>query len=156
MTAKTDYIASILLESSSITRHNAVLDHEREVAIKDLTVWNHFSLYSIPGPYEVTIGSEGTRIKFTVLAKGRAEPVSLAVPLAPFRGLIRDYFLICESYVEAVKIGNLSRIEAIDMSRRGLHNEGAELLQSLLRGQALMDSETARRLFTLLSVLHLK
>lgn len=156
MNGTCEYIESITLDESSITRRTPELDHERSVAVHDLTEWNHFAVTGKKGPYAVTLGSAENRITLTIRAGAQSKPLVLAVPLSPFRSVIRDYGLICESYFEAVRTGNIPRIEAIDMSRRGLHNEGSDLLAALLDGKVEMDYETARRLFTLLHVLHLK
>jgi uncharacterized protein (UPF0262 family) len=151
-----EYIVAIELDESSLTARTPELEHERQVAMNDLIEWNHFAIRGAQGPYTLALKCAGNRITFTATSPAQTQPVSLAVPLAPFRSVIRDYFLICESYFEAVKAGNLPRIEAIDMSRRALHNEGSELVMTLLAEKIDMDSETARRLFTLISVLHLK
>jgi uncharacterized protein (UPF0262 family) len=152
----TQHIKAITLDESSITKRSEHLEHERLVAMNDLTHWNHFAIKDAEGPYNIKLSTAENRISFTATSASQVEPIVIAVTLAPFRSTIRDYFLICESYFEAVKTGNLPRIEAIDMSRRGLHNEGADLLSSLLADKVTMDSETARRLFTLICVLHLK
>jgi uncharacterized protein (UPF0262 family) len=154
--ASTQHITAITLDESSLTAQSSALEHERQVAMNDLIEWNHFALKEAEGPYTLVLKTAENRIIFTVTSQKLARPAVLAVPLAPFRSVIRDYFLICESYFEAIRTGNLPRIEAIDMSRRGLHNEGADLLASLLADKVGMDSETSRRLFTLLTVLHLK
>jgi uncharacterized protein (UPF0262 family) len=150
------HITAIVLDESSMTARTSELSHERQVAMNDLIEWNHFAIKGAQGPYSLALKSADNRITFNVTSAHLKSPITLAIPLAPFRSIIRDYFLICEGYFEAVKTGNLPRIEAIDMSRRGLHNEGSELLIELLADKVEMDSETARRLFTLLTVLHLK
>lgn len=152
----TQHITAITLDESSLNSRTPQIEHERQVAMNDLIEWNHFAIKQVQGPYTLILKSSENRITFTAHTQAAEKPITLAVSLAPFRGVIRDYQLICESYFEAVKTGNLPRIEAIDMSRRGLHNEGAELLSELLADKIEMDSETARRLFTLLYVLHLK
>jgi len=153
----TQHIASITLDESSIKRRTNELEHERRVAMNDLIEWNYFAIKDAQGPYHITLGTADNRIVIAAASKTLTySPLTFAIPMAPFRGVIRDYFLICESYFEAVKTGNLPRIEAIDMSRRGLHNEGSELLSTLLSDKVTMDNETSRRLFTLICVLHLK
>lgn len=152
----TQHITSIALDESSLTARTEALEHERRVAMEDLIEWNHFTIKGADGPYALTLKTAENRIIFAVISPVLKKPVTLIIPLAPFRGIIRDYFLICESYFEAIKTGNLPKIEAIDMSRRGLHNEGSELLVTLLADKVDMDSETARRLFTLLCALHMK
>lgn len=154
--ATVQHITAIALDESSLNARTSELSHERQVAINDLIEWNHFEVKGSQGPYALTLKTAENRITFTVSSDSLKKPVAVAVPLAPFRSIIRDYFIICESYFEAVKTGNMPRIEAIDMSRRGLHNEGSELLTELLAEKVVMDSETSRRLFTLLCVLHLK
>jgi uncharacterized protein (UPF0262 family) len=152
----THHIASLTLDESSVFARMPEHEHERQVAITDLVDWNHFALPGSEGPYDVVLGTADNRITMKINARELLTPQFLNLPLAPFRTLIRDYFLICESYREAMKTGNMARIEAIDMSRRGLHNEGSRLVQSLMSGKADMDFETARRLFTLICVLHIK
>jgi uncharacterized protein (UPF0262 family) len=152
----TQHITAITLDESSLTARSAEHEHERQVAMNDLIEWNHFALKDAEGPYTLVLKTAENRILLTATSPRLKQPAVLALPLAPFRGVIRDYFLICESYFEAVKTGNLPRIEAIDMSRRGLHNEGASLLTELMGDKVEMDSETSRRLFTLLCVLHMK
>ena len=149
------HITSVVIEAG-LTARTPDLDNERQVAVNDLIEWNHFSIKGARGPYTLALKSAENRIIFLATSPTLTQPVSINVPLAPFRTVIRDYFMICESYFEAVKTGNLPRIEAIDMSRRGLHNEGSDLLAALLSEKIEMDSETARRLFTLLCVLHMK
>src|SRR6185437_9068850 len=90
------------------------------------------------------------------VSEGDDETETIVVPLAPFRRVVKDYFLVCESYSKAIRGGNLGQVEAIDMGRRGLHNEGAELLRECLADKATIDRDTSRRLFTLICVLHLK
>lgn len=154
-------ISTLTIDKASITKRSREIEHEISVAINDLIEWNHFEVKNksgenVEGPYTVTLGTSDNRISLKVEAKSLSKPMSITVSVSPFRSLIRDYFLICESYFEAVKQGNLPKIEAIDMSRRGLHNEGAELLTSLTQEKVVMDYETARRLFTLICALHLK
>jgi len=156
MSSETRYIYAITLDEASITSRSPPIDHERTVAMNDLIEWNSFSIREFTGPYAVLIATSENRISLQVTSQASPETVTISLILAPFRSLIRDYFLICESYFDAVKAGNLPRIEAIDMSRRGLHNEGAELLQGLIADRVQLDSETSRRLFTLLCALHLK
>jgi len=150
------YISAVYLDDATLKTHNAQKQHEREVAINDLIDWNHFTVEGMEGTYELTLGSSENRIIFSIKGKQTQEPLTIAINLSPFRSLIKDYSLICESYFEALKTGNLSRIEAIDMSRRGLHNEGASLILDVMPEKITIDSETARRLFTLIYTLHLK
>ena len=150
------YISAITLDESGIAKRTTVLEHERNVAMNDLIVWNHFVVKELAGPYRLTLSTSENRMTFNVQSDAGQTAQLIAIPLGPFRSTFRDYMLICESYFEAVKTGNLPKIEAIDMSRRGLHNEGADLLSTLLADKIEMDYETSRRLFTLLHVLHLR
>jgi uncharacterized protein (UPF0262 family) len=152
----TQHIATITLDESSIKRRTPELEHERVVAMNDLIEWNHFAVEGAEGPYDVTLSTSENRIAFKIKSPSLAKPLTIALALTSLRGVIRDYTLICESYFEAVKSGNLPKIEAIDMSRRGLHNEGSDMLTGLLEDKVTLDSETSRRLFTLIYVLHLK
>lgn len=152
----TSYIAAIMLDESGIAPRSGNLDHERSVAMNDLIEWNHFEVKDAEGPFRITLGTAENRITLSITSDSLIQPLLLAIPAAPFRGIIRDYMLICESYFEAMKSGNINKIEAIDMSRRGLHNEGADLLANSLGEKVSMDYETARRLFTLLHVLQMK
>ena len=152
----TEHIAAIVIDEAGLTARTSELEHERKVAMNDLIAWNHFAVTGAQGPYRLELKNAGGSILLLATGAGAAKPVSLPLPLAPLRSVIRDYFLICESYFEAVKTGNIARIEAIDMSRRALHNEGSDILTELLEGKVEMDSETSRRLFTLVCVLHLR
>ncbi|MEI6729888.1 MAG: UPF0262 family protein [Pseudomonadota bacterium] len=152
----TQYIKAISLDEKGIKKRSPHIEHERSVAMNDLIEWNHFAIKDVSGPYEITLGTAENRIKITAISEHAPDPIAISLNLAQFRSIIRDYFIICESYFDAVKLGNVPRIEAIDMSRRGLHNEGADLLAILLADKVTMDSDTARRLFTLICVLHLR
>lgn len=130
-------------------------DNERRVAVADLLDGNHFSPEGEDrGPYAVRMTVEDGRLAIEVNTEG-GEPVrGFMISMGPFRGVFRDYFMICESYREAVRDASLNQIEAIDMGRRGVHNEGSELLRERLKGKIDVDFETARRLFTLIGALH--
>jgi len=108
------------------------------------------------GPFHLRIGLEENRLVLDLRTTDESPLDRLTLPLQPFRGIIRDYFLICESYYKAIRTATPSRIEAIDMGRRGLHNEGSELLRERLAEKVEMDLDTARRLFTLICVLHIR
>ena len=152
----TQHIEAIFIDEASITKRSDEIEHDRAVAINDLIEWNHFAIKDIVGPYQLTLKTAENRIVFSVISNSITKPITISLTLSPFRSIIRDYLMICESYFDALRTGNLPRIEAIDMSRRGLHNEGADLLTSLLLDKVTIDSETARRLFTLIYSLHLK
>ena len=153
----TNRIARVTLDERSVVRRSPEVEHERAVAIYDLTEENSFCLVEGPaGPYDLSLGIEDNRLVLDI-GNENAEPVAKHIlSLTPFRLIVKDYFTICESYYEAIKRSSPSQIEAIDMGRRGLHNEGAELLRERLAGKIDLDSNTARRLFTLICVLHIR
>jgi uncharacterized protein (UPF0262 family) len=150
-------IAKITLDERTVVRRNADIEHERAVAIFDLLEENSFApAAGRPGPFHLHLGIEESRLVLDIRSTG-GDPVDrVLVPLAPFRGIVKDYFLICESYFNAIRTASPSRIEAIDMGRRSLHNEGSELLRERLAERVEVDLNTARRLFTLLCVLHIR
>ena len=150
-------IINITLDEQSFVRRNPDVDHERRVAIFDLLQENNFELIGHDiGPFNLHISVRESRLVFDV-ASGEGDNVaSIVLALTPFRSIIREYFLICESYYDAIRTSSPSRIEAIDMGRRGLHNEGAELLRRHLISRVRIDEATSRRLFTLICVLHFK
>jgi uncharacterized protein (UPF0262 family) len=150
-------IARIRLDSGSIVRWSREVEHERQVAVFDLLERNSFALEGgFCGPYLVELSLRDANLVFSVQAEHRPDQAEVVLSMRPFRKLIKDYFLICNSYFEAIKNASPSRIEAIDMGRRGLHNEGAEKLVDVLAGKVRLDDETARRLFTLICVLHVR
>jgi uncharacterized protein (UPF0262 family) len=151
-------IAKVALDESTVVRRNADIEHERKVAIFDLLEENEFSLTAgAPGPYSLHLSIEDNRLVLDVRSEDDTEALERVVlPLVPLRNLIKEYFVVCESYFAAIKTASPSRIEAIDMGRRGLHNEGAEILVERLADSLSMDTNTARRLFTLVCVLHIK
>jgi len=150
-------IADITLDEHSVIRRSAEIEHERRVAIFDLLENNHFApIGDDRGPYTLHLAIEDNRLVFNITGAGGAALDRVVLPIRPFRGLIKDYFTICGSYFEAIKRASPSQIEAIDMGRRGLHDEGSELLRERLADKIELDLETARRLFTLLCVLHIR
>jgi uncharacterized protein (UPF0262 family) len=150
-------LVEVTLDQASIGRNNAEVDHEREVAIFDLLEKNSFALEGHDGgPYTLHLSLADNRLVFTVGDTDRAPIQHVMLSLSPFRRLVKDYFLICESYYQAIKTQPASKIEAIDMGRRGLHDEGSQLLLERLKGKIAIDLATARRLFTLLCALHWK
>lgn len=152
----TERIATITLDESSIKHRTPEVEHERGVAVSDLLHENVFEPFCMTdGPYALQLRIEEGRLVFDITGTSEKKgKVSLAI--SPLRGTIRDYFMICESYYEAIKGGGASKIEAIDMGRRGIHNEGSEILQEMLKERVKIDFKTARRLFTLICVLHIK
>ena len=150
-------IAKITLDERSVVRRNADIEHERAVAIFDLLEENSFQpVTPANGPFHVQLGIEENRLVLDIRATDETPIERLLVPLSPFRSIVKDYFLICESYFQAIRTASPSRIEAIDMGRRGLHDEGSRLLMERLKGKVLVDIATARRLFTLICALHWK
>jgi uncharacterized protein (UPF0262 family) len=150
-------LVAITLDEGSIGRSNADVEHERAVAIYDLLEENVFAPTGHDGgPYTLHLGISENRLAFDIrLADGAALIVHM-LSLTPFRKIVKDYFLICESYYQAIRTAMPSQIEAIDMGRRGLHDEGSRLLMDRLDGKVEVDFDTARRLFTLICVLHWK
>ncbi len=129
-------------------------EHERKVAIYDLLEANNFSLKSgLPGPYRLRLSSVDGRLVMNFFDKTEVQIYTIGLSLTPFRRVVRDYFAICESYASAVHSASPQQIETIDMARRGIHNEGSELLQQRLKDKAEFDFDTARRLFTLVCAL---
>ena len=156
----TNRICHIEIDDKGLARPTAEIEQERRVAIFDLLEENSFALPAregravAPGPYRLGLAIREGRLVFE-LGSEAGEPVgAFHLSLGPFRQVVKDYFQICESYFEAVKRLPPSQIEAIDMARRGIHNEGASILQERLEGKAEIDLDTARRLFTLISVLN--
>ena len=155
--ANRDYISSIKLEEKKVIRRSAQVEHERKVAIFDLLEDNSFSpQVKVEGPFKLRLRIEDNRLIFDVRDNDDKPVDTLALPISGFRKIIKDYFLICDSYFEAIKKKAPSQIEAIDMARRGLHDEGADVLQSRMADHVKMDQQTARRLFTLICVLHIR
>jgi len=156
-----NHLTEITLDEASIGRGSPDIEHERAIAIYDLIEENHFNpVDDERGPYKLRLSIVESRLVFdiaTATDTGTDEPVATHIlSLTPFRKVIKDYFLICESYYEAIKTASPSQIEAIDMGRRGLHNEGSTVLMDRLGGKIALDLDTARRLFTLICVLHWK
>ncbi|MEZ5776085.1 MAG: UPF0262 family protein [Hyphomicrobiaceae bacterium] len=150
-------LIDIQLDPASIGRNTADVEHEREVAIFDLLEGNYFQLEGRePGPYRLKLSIAEDRLVFTVGDQNDIPIATHMLSLSPFRRIVKDYFLICGSYFEAIRTQPASRIEAIDMGRRGLHDEGSRLLMERLKGKINVDFQTARRLFTLVSALHWK
>ena len=152
-------IVKIQLDEKSFLRRRPEVEHEREVALFDLLEENKFILKgegASTGPYHLKLKLADDRLVFDVSDTKDAPLREIVMPAKPFRSVIKDYFLICESYFDAIKTSSPSQIEAIDMGRRGLHNEGAQMLQEKLDAEVEMDKPTSRRFFTLLCVLHMR
>jgi uncharacterized protein (UPF0262 family) len=160
--AETDRLARVQLKEDRPRARTPEIQQELDVAIYDLTEANHFRIAPRegqevpPGPYDLGIGM-AERMLVMEIATEAGEPVTeLHLSLSPLRGVIKDYFAICESYFDAVKRLPPSRIEAIDMGRRGIHNEGARILSERLEGKIETDEDTARRLFTVVCALQFR
>ncbi len=150
-------IVNIFLDEKSVVRRAAHIEHERNVAVYDLLEENHFEpAGGQDGPYVLHLGIEENRLVFDIRNEDDTPLDRFTLPLNTFRRIVKDYFMICESYFEAIKTAPPSRIEALDMGRRGLHNEGSDILRDRLEGKVEIDLPTARRLFTLICVLHIK
>jgi uncharacterized protein (UPF0262 family) len=150
-------LAAIVLDERSIVRRTREIEQERDIAIYDLLEANSF----VPegsggGPYKLVLGIEENRLTFDIQLEDATPHGKIMLSLTPFRKVIKDYFLVCESYFKAIRNAPPSQIEALDMGRRGLHDEGSTLLRERLKGKIHVDHDTARRLFTLICVLHLK
>lgn len=153
----TNRLIEVTLDGQSIARGNANIEHEREVAIFDLVDGNNFKLSGREsGPYRLKLSNIDDRLVFEVSDEAGAPVVTHHLSLTPLKRLMRDYFIVLDSYYEAVKSGQPSRIQAIDMGRRGLHDEGSRILAERLESKIEVDSDTARRLFTLITALHWK
>ncbi len=140
----------------SIGRSTPDVEHERAVAIFDLIEENVFHPVAdaTGGPYRLKLSLVDSRLVFAVSREDGSAVVTHILSLTPFRRIVKDYFMICGSYYEAIRCSTPSQIEAIDMGRRGLHNEGSQTLMDRLSGKIEVDFDTARRLFTLVCVLH--
>lgn len=150
-------IVNIFLDEKSLVRRAAHVEHERKVAVYDLLEDNHFApVGDDRGPYTLHLGIENNRLVFDIRTEGGDKLDRFTLPLNSFRKIVKDYFIVCESYLEAIKTAPPSRIEALDMGRRGLHNEGSDILCDRLEGKVDIDKRTARRLFTLICVLHIR
>jgi uncharacterized protein (UPF0262 family) len=150
-------IAGITLDEHTVVRRNADIEHERAVAISDLLEENHFAPASgYGGPFHLHLAIEENRLSIVVRSTTKEANETILLPLAPFRGIVRDYFMVCESYYDAIRRSSLAQIEAIDVGKRSLHDEGSTLLMERLADKVAIDHDTARRLFTLICVLHLR
>ncbi|HYN39636.1 MAG TPA: UPF0262 family protein [Rhodospirillales bacterium] len=150
-------ISRIMFEETGRIRLSARIENERRAALFDLIEENHFAPAGVaPGPYVVRLGISGDCLVFRIFDEADRLLTRFTLALGSLKRIIKDYFLICDSYFNAIKTLPPSRIEAIDMARRGLHNEGAEVLRERLTGKVEIDLPTARRLFTLICVLHIR
>ncbi len=154
------HIVHIELDDANLPPPTPEIEQERRVAMFDLMEENSFSIpdrdgrVAPPGPYNVGLSIRDKRLVFDVTTSTHEKAAEFHLSLSPFRQVVKDYFQICKSYFDAVKTLPPSQIETIDMARRGIHNEGARILQERLEGKVEVDTDTARRLFTLICVLH--
>jgi len=154
---KAEQLVHLSLDDPALTARNADLEHERRVAIFDILENNHFALVDGPsGPYRLKLSLADRGIVFAVSDRQGAALSRIELSMRPLRRNIRDYFMICESYFEAMRNATPERVETIDQARRALHNESAELLKTSLADKVTLDDDTARRLFTLISVLQMR
>jgi uncharacterized protein (UPF0262 family) len=150
-------IAEITLDERTVIRRNPEIERERGAAIADIVHANRFVPASgMAGPFRVHLATSEGRLTLQIVSLADGASETIALSLRPLARIIKDYFLICESHSKALRSANLAQVEAIDMGRRGLHDEGATLLQESLGAKVGLDDDTARRLFTLICVLHLK
>ncbi len=153
-------ICHIEIDDSNLPPPTPEIEQERKVAMFDLMEENSFALPNRddrtvpPGPYQLSLSIREKRLVFDVTTESGDKAAEFHLSLSPFRQVVKDYYQICESYFDAVKTLPPSQIETIDMARRGIHNEGSRILQERLEGKAEVDTDTARRLFTLICVLH--
>jgi uncharacterized protein (UPF0262 family) len=150
-------LASVKLDERSIGRSNPDVEHERSIAIFDLIESNYFEpVGDEGGPYALNISLSEQRLVLAITREGGEEVITHILSLSPLRKVVRDYFMICDSYYAAIKTETPQKIEAIDMGRRGLHDEGSRILAERLKEKVNVDFDTARRLFTLICALHWK
>jgi uncharacterized protein (UPF0262 family) len=151
-------LVAVTLDAASIGHGTLDQEHERQVAIYDLIEENYFGLPGVDaGPYWLKISLLDAKLAFEICSQtGETSVAAHVLSLSPFRSFLKDYFMICENYYAAIRTASVQQIEAIDMGRRALHNEAAELLRERLKGKIECDVDTARRLFTLITALHWK
>jgi len=157
MTDQNLRLIQVDLDEASIAPRGPDVEHERKIAIFDLLEQNYFApAGSNQGPFKLRLAIEESRLVFDVAHEDDTQLVKHMLSLTPLKRVIRDYFVVCDSYYQAIRSASPSQIEAIDMGRRGLHNEGSQALMDRLNGKIEIDLDTARRLFTLICALHSK
>ena len=150
-------LVGIKLDETSIMRGNVNTEHEREVAIYDILDANRFAIDGRDdGPYTLKLAVIEDRLHFIVDTDPASGEHTFMLSLSPLKRVMKDYFIVCDSYYQAIRSAPPSRIQAIDMGRRGLHDEGSQQLVERLKGKITVDHDTARRLFTLICALHWK
>ena len=151
-------LVSVELDEESIGRSNPDVEHERKIAIYDLLEQNTFTPvgHENEGPFALHLSINGNRLVFDIRGEAGEPVMAHLFSLTPLRRIVKDYYLICDSYYQAIRTATPDKIEAIDMGRRGIHNEGSRILMERLKDKVKVDIDTARRLFTLICVLHWK
>jgi uncharacterized protein (UPF0262 family) len=150
-------LTAVTLDEASIGRLSRDVEHERAVAIYDLLADNSFRPFEDSGgPYALRIGISGNRLVFDIHRADGSPVIAHLLSLAPFRRIVKDYFTVCDSYYAAIRNATPDRIEALDMGRRAVHDEGSRIVMERLKRKVEIDFDTARRLFTLITVLHWK
>jgi uncharacterized protein (UPF0262 family) len=148
-------LVKVELDEESIGRSNSDVEHEREVAIYDLLEPNSFApIDDDNGPYVLHLKVDGARLVFDIRRENGKPVVAHLLSLSPLRRIVKDYYTICDSYYQAIRTATPDKIEAIDMGRRAVHNDGSRVLMERLKSKVALDHDTARRLFTLVCVLH--
>jgi len=150
-------LVDVVLDEASIAPRGPDVEHERRIAIFDLLEQNKFAPAGGEAEcYRLKLGIQENRLVFDIQLEDGAQHATHVLSLTPLKRVIRDYFVVCETYYQAIRAASPSQIEAIDMGRRGLHDEGSQLLAERLNGKIDVDHDTARRLFTLICALHIK
>jgi uncharacterized protein (UPF0262 family) len=148
-------LVKVELDEESIGRSNSDVEHEREVAIYDLLEQNSFApIDDDNGPYVLHLKVDGARLVFDIRRENGKPVVAHLLSLSPLRRIVKDYYTICDSYYQAIRTATPDKIEALDMGRRAIHNDGSRILMERLKSKVALDHDTARRLFTLVCVLH--
>jgi uncharacterized protein (UPF0262 family) len=153
---KKNRLVAVTLDEASIGRSNPDVEHERAVAIYDLLEDNNFAPNDEEGPFALHLSITGARLVFDIRRADGTPVVAHLLSLSPLRRVVKDYYTVCDSYYAAIRTATSDRIEALDMGRRSLHDEGSKLLMERLSHKVNLDFDTARRLFTLICVLHWK
>jgi uncharacterized protein (UPF0262 family) len=150
-------LVAVTLDEETIGRSNPDIEHERQVAIYDLLEQNSFApVGHADGPYELRLSITGNRLVFDIRTKDGEPVMAHLLSLSPLRRIVKDYFTVCDSYYQAIRTATPDKIEALDMGRRSIHNDGSRILIERLKDKVKLDIDTARRLFTLICVLHWK
>jgi uncharacterized protein (UPF0262 family) len=158
MTVKNRHLAALTLDEKSLGKGTSDIDHERKVAMHDLLQENSFAPAgaTTDGPYALHLTEQDGRLVFEISTQSGEELVAHHLSLAPLKKTIKDYFLLCESYYDAIRTAQPEKLETIDLARRAVHNEGTETLMARLEGKIDTDFETARRVFTLICSLAMR